>query len=108
MILASACVFCRTPLTESDAPTALLDYLQDRLPRDGVKRAGLGRGRVRTYSALLAGQRFEARVRAGRLRLTPDLPPARWLDALLKALSESAKTDAALRATLSRAGWALR
>ena len=108
ILLGSACVFCRAPLTESDAPAEVLEYLRGRVPGAIVKRAAFGLGRVRLFTVTVAGQAFEARVRGGRLVLSPNLPPARWLDSLLKALSEAAKADAGLRAGLSQSGWALR
>jgi len=57
---------------------------------------------------LVGDQAFEARLKRGRLVLLPDLPPARWVDRLLRALSAEAAADAGLRSDLSRAGWQLR
>ncbi|MDQ6691395.1 MAG: hypothetical protein M3Z13_01375 [Candidatus Dormibacteraeota bacterium] len=107
IVLASACVFCRTPLEESDAPAELLQYLADRLPGATIRRS-FGLGPIRQVTVTAAGRRYEARRRRGRLVLSPSAPPARWLDTLLGALSEAAKTDAQLRANLSKSGWALR
>jgi len=109
VLLQNACVFCRTPVPDSHAPGDLLDYLSERLPTARVKRFGLGRrGPVRQLKLLVGEEPFEARIRQGRLVLTPDLPPARWVDRLLGALSAAAARDADLRSDLSRAGWKLR
>ena len=108
MLLDGACVFCRTPMTESEAPLEVLEYLKTRVPGAKVRRAALGRGRVTGLTFAGAGERFEARLRGSRLVLTPNLPPAQWLDSLLQALSTAAASDAALRARLSQSGWALR
>jgi hypothetical protein len=109
ILLQNACVFCRTPVADSHAPADVLDYLHSRLPTARVKRFGLrGRGPVRELKLLVGEEAFEARLRHGRLELTPDLPPARWVDRLLTALSAAAAADADLRADLSRAGWLLR
>ena len=52
MLLANACVFCRTPIADSHAPADLLDYLVARLPAAKVKRFGLrSRGPVRELTA---------------------------------------------------------
>jgi hypothetical protein len=108
ILLQNACVFCRTPVPDSHAPADLLDYLHSRLPTARVKRFGLRRrGPVRELK-LLGEDSYEARLRNGRLVLTPDLPPARWVDRLLSALSTAAAGDADLRSDLSRAGWQLR
>jgi hypothetical protein len=109
ILLQNACVFCRTPVADSHAPADLLDYLHSRLPTARVKRFGLrGRGPVRELKLLVDQEAFEARLRRGRLVLMPDLPPARWVDRLLRALSAAAAGDADLRSDLSRAGWQLR
>lgn len=108
VLLESACVFCRTPMSESDAPHEMLEYLRTRVPGAKVRRAALGRGRVTGFTITSAGKRFEARVRGTRLLLTPSLPPAQWLDSLLQALSAAAASDAGLRARLSQSGWSLR
>lgn len=109
ILLQNACVFCRTPLADSHAPADLLDYLGARLPTAQVKRYGLrSRGPVRELKLLVGDQPFEARLKRGRLVLLPDLPPARWVDRLLRSLSAAAAGDADLRSDLSRAGWQLR
>ena len=109
MLLGNACVFCRTPVADSHAPADLLDYLAARLPDAKVKRFGLrGRGPVRELALTVGAGVFSARVAQGRLQLTPELAPARWVDRLLAALSAAAAGDARLRADLSRAGWKLR
>ena len=109
MLLGNACVFCRTPVSDSHAPADLLDYLVARLPAARVKRFGLRRrGPVRELTVAVGASLFSAKVSQGRLQLTPELPPARWVDRLLAALSAEAAGDADLRARLSRAGWKLR
>ena len=109
ILLANACVFCRTPVADSHAPAELLDYLAAKLPAAKVKRFGLrGRGPVRELTLTVGSGVFIARVANGRLLLTPDLAPARWVDRLVAALSAEAAGDARLRADLSRAGWKLR
>lgn len=108
VLLDSACVFCRTPMSESEAPLEILEYLRTRVPNARVRRAALGRGRVTGLTFATADKRFDARLRGARLVLTPNLPPAQWLDSLLQALSAAAASDAALRARLSKSGWALR
>jgi hypothetical protein len=109
VLLGNACVFCRTPVADSHAPADLLDYLAARLPEAKVKRFGLrGRGPVRELTLTVGGGVFIARVTQGRLKLTPDLAPARWVDRLIGALSTDAAGNARLRADLSRAGWKLR
>jgi hypothetical protein len=109
ILLANACVFCRTPAADSHAPADLLDYLAARLPAAKVKRFGLrGRGPVRELKLMVGGGEFSARVAQGRLKLTPDLAPAPWVDRLIAGLSTDAAGDARLRADLSRAGWKLR
>lgn len=109
VLLAGACVFCRTPIDESHAPVELLTYLQRRLPMAKYKRFGLvTRGEVSELDLEVEGKRFRARVKRGQLVLEPDLAPARWVDALLSALSANAGRDAEMRSRLSRAGWALR
>jgi hypothetical protein len=109
VLLANACVFCATPITDSHAPAELLDYLAARLPDAKVKRFGVTRrGPVRELKLTSGDTEFAARLRRGRLVLTPDLPPARWVDRLLRLLSGEAAGDPDLRARLSRAGWKLR
>jgi hypothetical protein len=109
VLLGNACVFCRTPVSDSHAPADLLDYLVARLPAAKVKRFGLRRrGPVREFTVTVGAGVFSAKVSRGRLQLTPELPPARWVDRLLAALSAEAAGDADLRARLSRAGWKLR
>jgi hypothetical protein len=109
VLLGNACVFCRTPIADSHAPADLLDYLAARLPAAEVKRFGLRRrGPVRELTVAVGADVFTAKVASGRLELTPDLAPARWVDRLLVALSAEAAADARLRARLSRAGWKLR
>jgi hypothetical protein len=109
VLLRNACVFCRTPLADSHAPADLLDYLAARLPDAKVKRYGLRRrGSVRELMVIAAATTFTAKVTRGRLQLTPDLVPVRWVDRLLTALSAEAAGDANLRADLSRAGWKVR
>ena len=109
VILENACVFCRTPVSESHAPAELLDYLGSRLAGADVKRFGFRRrGPVRELSVTVGATSFGARVVRGRLQLTPTLAPAAWVDRLLTALSQEAAGDADLRARLSRAGWKLR
>ncbi|TMD08959.1 MAG: hypothetical protein E6J02_03700 [Chloroflexi bacterium] len=104
-----ACVFCRTPIRESDAPVELLTYLADHLPLVRTKRFGIiGRGLVRRLDITVDGERFRARAVRGRLLLEPDLPPAQWVERLLERLSKVASADADVRARLLRAGWALR
>ncbi|GAC1652866.1 MAG: hypothetical protein NVS9B1_01120 [Candidatus Dormibacteraceae bacterium] len=109
VLLKNACVFCRTPIADSHAPVELLTYLEERLPAARSKRFGLvRRGNVRSLDLIVGETRFRARVLRGRLLLDPDLAPAQWVDRLLAALSEAAASDPALRARLSRSGWALR
>ena len=109
ILLANACVFCRTPVSDSHAPAELLDYLASRLPMAKAKRFGLrGRGPVRELTLTVGAGLFTARVASGRLQLTPDLAPARWVDRLIAALSTEAAGDARLRADLTRSGWKLR
>jgi hypothetical protein len=109
ILLANACVFCRTPVSDSHAPAELLDYLASKLPAAKVKRFGLrGRGPVRELTLTVGAGGFAAKVASGRLQLTPDLAPAVWVDRLVAALSAEAARDARLRADLSRAGWKLR
>ena len=109
VLLGNACVFCRTPIADSHAPAELLDYLAARLPDAKVKRFGLRRrGPVRELTVIAAATTFSAKVARGRLQLTPDLVPVRWVDRLLTALSADAARDANLRADLSRAGWKVR
>jgi hypothetical protein len=109
VLLGNLCVFCRAPVSDSHAPADLLDYLAVRLPAAKVKRFGLRRrGPVRELTLTVGGGVFSARVAQGRLKLTPDLAPARWVDRLIAALSADAAGDARLRADLSRAGWKLR
>ena len=109
VLLANACVFCAAPVADSHAPADLLDYLAARLPGARVKRFGVRRrGPVRELRLAAGGAEYLARVRRGRLELTPDLPPARWVDRLLGHLSADAAGDAELRARLTRAGWKLR
>jgi hypothetical protein len=109
VILDSACVFCRTPVSESHAPAELLDYLGSRLAGADIKRFGFRRrGPVRELSVTVGATSFGARVVRGRLQLTPALAPAAWVDRLLTALSQEAAADPDLRARLSRAGWKLR
>lgn len=107
--MGGACVFCRTPLAESHAPIEVLTFLKSRLPMAKHRRFGLiNRGEVSEIDLTVGAKRFRARVRRGALVLEPDLPPARWVDELIRALSAGAATDAGLRARLTRAGWALR
>ena len=109
IVLGSACVFCRTPISESHAPAELLDYLADRLPDARVQRFGLLRnGPVRQLKLVVGTVTYEASVKGGRLQLLPQLPPAQWLDSLLASLSRKAASDADLRSRLSRSGWQLR
>jgi hypothetical protein len=109
VLLGNACVFCRTPVADSHAPADLLDYLAERLPAAKVKRFGLRRqGPVREITLLAGAVTFSAKIAKGRLQLAPELPPARWVDRLLAALTAQAAGDADLRARLSRAGWKLR
>ena len=109
VLMGNACVFCATPIADSHAPADLLDYLAARLPAARVKRFGVTRrGPVREIRAAAEGTEFVARLRRGRLELAPDLPPARWVDRLLAALSADAAGDPDLRAQLSRSGWRLR
>jgi hypothetical protein len=109
VLLGNACVFCRTPAADSHAPADLLDYLAARLPAAKVKRFGIGRrGPVREITLTVGATVFSARIARGRLQMTPELPPARWVDRLLAALSSEAAGDADLRARLSRSGWKLR
>jgi hypothetical protein len=111
VLLGNACVFCRTPISDSHAPADLLDYLVARLPAATakVKRYGLRRrGPVRELTVTVGAKVFTAKVSRGRLLLTPELAPARWVDHLLAALSAEAAGDAVLRARLSRSGWKLR
>jgi hypothetical protein len=109
VIREGACVFCRTPIKDSHAPVELLTYLESRLPAVRSKRFGLiRRGHVRDLRLEIEGEEFRARVVKGALVLKPDLPPAQWVERLLVALSRTAARDPALRATLTRAGWALR
>jgi len=109
VLLGGRCVFCRTPIDESNAPIELLTYLQRRLPMAKYRRFGLvKRGEVSELDLAVDGKRFRARVQRGQLLLEPDLSPARWVDGLLAALSAKAAGDADLRTRLSRAGWALR
>ncbi|MDQ6918152.1 MAG: hypothetical protein M3Z98_02215, partial [Candidatus Dormibacteraeota bacterium] len=109
VLLANACVFCRTPVADSHAPADLLDYLAAKLPAARVKRYGLRRrGPVRELVVTVGDAVFSARVARGRLMLLPDLAPASWVDRLLGALSTEAAADADLRARLSRSGWKLR
>lgn len=109
MLLSNACVFCRTPVPDSHAPADLLDYLAARLPAAKVKRFGLGRrGPVRELTVTVGAAVFRAKIAKGRLQLAPELPPARWVDRMLAALSAEAAGDPAVRAGLSRAGWKLR
>jgi hypothetical protein len=109
VLLGNACVFCATPIADSHAPADLLDYLAARLPAARVKRFGVTRrGPVRELRLTAGDADFRARLRRGRLELTPDLPPARWVDRLLHLLSDEAAADADLRARLSRSGWKLR
>jgi hypothetical protein len=109
VLLGNACAFCRTPVADSHAPAELLDYLSAKLPDARVKRFGLGsKGPVREIKLVVGESEFAARVRRGRLVLTPDLAPARWVDRLLTELSALAAGDADLRGRLSRSGWKLR
>lgn len=109
VLLGNACVFCRAPVPDSQAPAELLDYLKARLPDARVKRFGLGRrGPVRELTVTVGETLFSARVDRGRLKLQPELPPARWVDRLLAELSAVAATDADVRGRLSRSGWKLR
>jgi hypothetical protein len=109
VLLGNACVFCRTPIPDSHAPADLLDYLAARLPAARVKRFGLrGRGPVRELTLMVGAAVYSAKIANGRLQLAPQLPPVRWVDRLLAALSAEAAGDADLRARLSRAGWKLR
>ena len=109
VLLGNACVFCATPISDSHAPADLLDYLAAKLPAARVKRFGVTRrGPVRELRVTAGETEFRARLRRGRLELTPDLPPARWVDRLLSALSAEAAADADLRARLNRAGWRTR
>jgi hypothetical protein len=109
VILKGVCVFCRTPIDESHAPGELLEYLASRLPQAEAKRYGLVlREGVREFDLTLGSHRFRARNVRGRLLLEPDLPPARWIDALLGSLSGAAASDPELRAAFTRSGWALR
>src|SRR5438270_1011517 len=89
VLLGNACVFCRTPVADSHAPAELLDYLATRVPGAKVKRFGLGsKGPVRELKALVGEREFGARIRRGRLELTPSLAPAKWADELVTALSK--------------------
>lgn len=107
--LAGACTFCRSPLEGEAGPGDLLDYLASRFPQANCRRGFLGRGHVRELRVVAGGQRFRARLgRRQRLRLEPQLEPAEWIDCLLRALSLEARRDAAVRSSLTRAGWALR
>jgi hypothetical protein len=109
VLLANACVFCGTPIADSHAPADLLDYLAERLPGARAKRFGVTRrGPVRELRLTVGESEFSARLRRGRLELKPDLPPVRWVDRLLSALSAEAAGDADLRARLNRSGWKLR
>lgn len=109
MVRDGACVFCRTPIRDSDAPVELLSYLSAHLPSARTRRFGIVRkGHVRKLELTADGERFRARVVRGALLLEPDLPPAQWVERLLERLSKVAAADADLRATLTRAGWALR
>jgi hypothetical protein len=109
VLLENACVFCRTPVSESHAPAELLDYLAAKLPAAKRKRFGLRRrGPVREVTLTVGATVFAAKVSRGRLQLIPELAPARWVDRLLVALSAEAAGDAELRDRLSRAGWKLR
>ena len=109
VLLGNACVFCRTPVPDSQASAELLDYLEARLPEARVKRFGLGRrGPVRELTLTVGDTLYSARLHRGRLVLLPDLPAARWVDRLLAGLSARAAADADLRSRLSRSGWKLR
>jgi hypothetical protein len=109
VLLANACVFCRTPVSDSHAPADLLDYLAARLPDAKAKRFGFRRrGPVRQLTLAVGSTVFSAKLSRGRLQLTPELAPARWVDRLLAALSAQAAGDPDLRARLSRSGWKLR
>lgn len=105
---AGACVFCRSPLGDGNAPPGLLDYLAARVPGARAKRGFLGRGQVREVRVEVDGEAFSARLRRGRLRLAPELQPGEWVDRLLTVLSRKAAVDADYRDAVSRAGWALR
>jgi hypothetical protein len=104
------CVFCHSPLDAAEpAPAGLLDYLATRVPGAAVRRAGLlRRGRVTRFEVSAGGRRFRAGVTRTGLALTPQLPVAEWVDALLRQLSRVATRDVEVRARVSRAGWAPR
>lgn len=107
--LAGACVFCRSPLEADADATGLLDYLAQRLPAADVKRSGLlRRGPVKRLDTAAGRQAYRGRVRRDELELAPEMPPAEWVDSLIRSLSRDARSDHEVRTALTRAGWDLR
>jgi hypothetical protein len=106
--LDGTCAFCRSPLVADADPDGLLEYLASRLPGARTSRGLLGRSPLRDVEMKAGGIRYGAELRAGRLRLRPQAPPAEWVDHLLRDLSREAATNPRLRSAVTRAGWALR
>lgn len=106
--LGAMCPFCRSPLADLSDATGLLDYMAARLPGAEVSRGPLGRGPVRKLVTRHAGQTFSGRLHRGELELSPGLPPANWVNTLLKVLSVEARSDHVVRSALMKAGWDLR
>ena len=106
--LNGACAFCRSPLSSGPDPDGLLKYLGSRLPGARTSRGFLGRPALREVSLEVAGVRYSAALKAGKLRLRPEAAPAEWVDRLLRNLSLEASTNPRLRSAMTRAGWALR
>lgn len=106
--LHGACAFCRSPLSAGPDADGLLEYLAASLPAASARRGFLGRSPLREVTVDAAGVRYDATLRAGRLRLSPEAGPAEWVDRLLADLSREAQSNGSLRAAMTHAGWALR
>jgi hypothetical protein len=106
--LNGACAFCRSPLETASDPAGLLEYMAASLPTARTSRGWLGRSPLRELQVEAAGVRYSLGRRPGGLRLRPALPPAEWVDVLLRDLSKDAATNPQLRSQVTRAGWALR
>ena len=108
--LDGACVFCRSPLRDSNgADAALLEYLAQRLPVARARRQLLRRRRqVRALSVRAGGESFTACLRKDGLELQPELEAPLWVDRLLAALSRDAAGEAEVRDAVIHAGWRLR
>lgn len=108
MPLDGACVFCHSPLSDTDDQLLLLDYLRERIPSAKIKRGHLNRGPITELAIDVGNRTFRARWRKDALETEPPVDLTAWLDLLLTHLSDAATSDADLRRAVLRSGWALR